>query len=250
MQGYQEAVRSDAAWPITVNGMGGLVHTRQLRQQDMDAKIRSMEQQYLSSQPILAQPTQIANPYAWPQINESHAPVPVSATNQYFGSGSQIYLDQNSQQNTVQQDFRVTKYHCIFYFFGCIDPDHRRSSVKPFGEQIFLTSQTPAAGSIVSSQMPARSSLDLNSLVNQVKRGTSLTNECAVSLGLVHFEVILKYLADRFQLVQLQENQRQSTEQMAIMSAENTRLRNLLQQRVLFTPSTPPTNYRLLRGIW
>ncbi len=119
MHGYQEVVRSDVAWPIPVNGMGGLVHTRQLRQQDMDAKIRSMEQQYLSSQPILTQPARIVNPYAWPQISESQASVPVLAANQNFGGGSQIFLDQNGLQNTVQQDvFTVTRHvHYILAAF-------------------------------------------------------------------------------------------------------------------------------------
>ncbi len=101
-------VRSDAAWPIPVNGMGGLVHTRQLRQQDMDAKIRAMEQQHLSSQPILSQPSYLPNPYAWPQISESQAPSQVLATNQPSGGVSHIFLDQNGQQNILQQDvYRV-----------------------------------------------------------------------------------------------------------------------------------------------
>jgi hypothetical protein len=112
MQGYHEVVRSDAAWPVPVNGMGGgLVHSRQLRQQDMDAKVRTMEQQYLSSRPILAQPTPVANPYAWPQISEPQVPVPVLAGNQPFEGGSHTFLDQNGQKNNVQQDiFLVTKY--------------------------------------------------------------------------------------------------------------------------------------------
>jgi hypothetical protein len=102
--GYQEVVRSDAAWPIPVNGMGTLVHTRQLRQQDMDAKIRAMEQQHLSSQPIISQPAYLPNPYAWPQTYETQAPVQVLASNQYPADNASVFLDLDSQPHYVKQD--------------------------------------------------------------------------------------------------------------------------------------------------
>jgi hypothetical protein len=63
-------VRSDTYWPVQVNGIGSVVHTRQLQQQDLAAQIRAMEQQHLQSQPVVVQTVPPSNPYAWPQISE------------------------------------------------------------------------------------------------------------------------------------------------------------------------------------
>ena len=58
-------IRSDTSWPIPVNGVGGIVHSRQLHQEDLNAQIRAMEQQHLQSHPMLQTYPQ-TNPYGWP----------------------------------------------------------------------------------------------------------------------------------------------------------------------------------------
>ena len=65
-----EVLRSDTAWPVPVNGIGQLVHTRQLQKQDLANQIRALEQQHLESLPATVETVQPCNPYAWPLTSD------------------------------------------------------------------------------------------------------------------------------------------------------------------------------------